>query len=217
MKKGAIFDMDGLLFDSERIYKNSWIETAKYFGKERGAELAERVSGAGEAGCRQAIKEFYPDVDVDEFFMHVVNTAVKIFENDGVDMMPGVLEILNFFKENNVKMAVASSSSIEVINRNIEHADIKKYFSAIVSGDDIEHGKPAPDIFLKAAKKINLPASDCYVFEDSFNGIKGAYAAGCAPIMIPDTVQPTEEIKKLCAGIYPSLIDAMNAVLRTKD
>ena len=212
MKKGAIFDMDGTLFDSEKVYKNSWIETAKYFGRERGAELADKVSGAGEAGCRQMIHEFYPDVDIDKFFMHVVNTAVKVFENDGVEMMKGVLEILKFFEENGVKMAIASSSSIEVITKNLERADIKKYFSAIVSGDDVEHGKPAPDIFLKAAEKINLPVSECYVFEDSFNGIRGAYAAGCTPVMIPDTVQPTDEIKKLCAGIYPNLLDAMNAL-----
>ena len=122
------------------------------------------------------------------------------------------MEILKFFEENGVKMAIASSSSIEVITKNLERADIKKYFSAIVSGDDVEHGKPAPDIFLKAAEKINLPASECYVFEDSFNGIRGAYAAGCTPVMIPDTVQPTDEIKKLCAGIYPNLLDAMNAI-----
>ena len=212
MKKGAIFDMDGTLFDSEKIYKNAWIETAKYFGKERGAELANKVSGAGEAGCRKMIQEFYPDVDVDKFFMHVVNTAVKVFEKDGVEMMKGVEEILKYFQEHGVKMAIASSSSIEVITKNLERAGIKKYFSAIVSGDDITHGKPAPDIFLKAAEKINLPASDCYVFEDSFNGIRGAYAAGCAPIMIPDTVQPTEEIKKICAAIYPSLLDALKFI-----
>ncbi len=211
MKKGAIFDMDGTLFDSERIYQKSWIATAESHGKSNGVELAAKVSGASEANCRRIIHEFYPEVDVDKFFMHVVNTAVKVFEN-GVPMMAGVPEILKFFEENGVKMAVASSSSIEVINRNLERAGIKKYFSAIVSGDDIAHGKPAPDIFLKAAEKINLPASDCYVFEDSFNGIHGAYAAGCAPIMIPDTVQPTEEIKKICAGIYPSLIAAMDAI-----
>ena len=212
MKKGAIFDMDGTLFDSEKIYKSAWIATAKYFGKEGGAELADKVSGAGEAGCRKLIHEFYPDVDVDKFFMHVVNTAVKVFENDGVEMMKGVTEILTYFNEHGVKMAIASSSSIEVISRNIERADIKKFFSAVVSGDDVEHGKPAPDIFLKAAEKINLPANECYVFEDSFNGIRGAKAAGCVSIMIPDTVQPTDEIKKLCAAIYPSLTDAFNAI-----
>ena len=211
MKKGAIFDMDGTLFDSERIYKDAWLETVNYFGKDRGVELINSVSGASEANCRKAIHEFYPDVDVDKFFDYVIDTAEKIFEN-GVDMMKGVPEILKFFEENGVKMAIASSSSHSVINRNVERADIKKYFTAIISGEDVRNGKPAPDIFLLAAEKINVPANDCYVFEDSFNGIRSAYAAGCAPIMIPDTMQPTDEIKKICTGIYSNFIEAMNAI-----
>lgn len=212
MKKGAIFDMDGTLFDSEKIYQSAWLATVKDFGKDRGEELVKEVSGSSEANCRKMIHEFYPDVEVDKFFKQVVATAVKVFENDGVEMMKGVTEILTYFNEHGVKMAIASSSSIEVISRNIERADIKKYFSAVVSGESVEHGKPAPDIFLKAAEKINVPANECYVFEDSFNGIRGAYAAGCTTIMIPDTVQPTDEIKKLCAAIYPSLTDALNAI-----
>lgn len=211
MKKGAIFDMDGTLFDSEKIYQKAWLETVEYFEQDKGAELLAAVSGSSEANCRKVIKDFYPKVDVDKFFDHVIETAVKVFEN-GVDMMPGVVEILKFFEENGVKMAVASSSSHEVINKNVERADIKKYFTAIISGDDVVNGKPAPDIFIKAAEEINIPVADCYVFEDSFNGIRGAYAAGCTPIMIPDTIQPNEEIKKICAGIYPSLNDALAAI-----
>lgn len=216
MKKGAIFDMDGLLFNTEKVYKNSWVKTAEHFGRERGAELAELVSGAGEEGCRQAIKKFYPDVDVTEFFMHVVNTAVKTFENDGVEMMAGVVEILELFKSSGAKIAVASSSDISVITRNLERADIKKYFDAIVSGDDVANGKPAPDIFLKAAAEIGLAPKDCYVFEDSYNGIRGASKAGCAPVMIPDTSPATDEMREICAGIYPSLNDAAEAIRRNE-
>ena len=211
MKQGAIFDMDGTLFDSERIYQSAWLETVKYFGVDRGEELTHSVSGSSEANCRKVIHEFYPNVDVDKFFARVIETAKKFFEQ-GVDMMKGVPEILKFFEENGVKMAIASSSSHETINRNIERADIKKYFTAIISGDDVRNGKPAPDIFLFAAEKINVPASDCYVFEDSYNGIRSAYAAGCTPIMIPDTMPPNDEMKKICAGIYPSLIEAMKVI-----
>ncbi len=211
MKKGAIFDMDGTLFDSEKIYQKAWLETVEYFGQGRGIELTKAVSGASEANCRKTIKEFYPDIDVDKFFDHVIETAVKVFEN-GVEMMPGVIEILSYFKEKGVKMAIASSSSHDVINKNIERADIKKYFTAIIGGNDVKNGKPAPDIFLKAAEEINVPIGDCYVFEDSFNGIRAAYAAGCVPIMIPDTMQPNDEIKKICKNIYPSLSDALIAI-----
>ena len=211
MKKGAIFDMDGTLFDSEKIYQTAWLETVEFYGKDRGAELVKAVAGSSEENCKKAIHEFYPDIDAEEFFMRTIKRAVEIFEQ-GVDMMPGVVEILKFFKENGVKSAIASSSSHEAINRNIERADIKKYFDAIISGDDVQNGKPAPDIFLKAAKELNLDAEDCYVFEDSYNGIRGAYAAGCTPIMIPDTMQPNDEMKKICAGIYSSLTEAMNTI-----
>ncbi len=215
MLKGAIFDMDGLLFNTEKVYKDSWRATAEYYGKDFGFELAEAVSGAGEAGCREAIHRFYPDVDVTEFFMHVVNTARKTFEN-GVEMMAGVEEILELFKTSGAKIAVASSSDIEVITNNLRRANIGKYFDAVISGDQVANGKPAPDIFLKAAAAINLAPEDCYVFEDSFNGIRGAKAAGCTPIMIPDTTQPTDEIKKLCARIYSSLSEAACAIRRSE-
>lgn len=215
MRTGAIFDMDGLLFDTEKVYKNSWREAAKFFGKERGDELADSASGRGGNGCRELIREFYPEVSVDEFFNHVVETAQKVFAA-GVDMMPGVVEILKFFKANGVKTAVASSSEDFIVEQNLTRAGIAEYFDAIVGGNCVARGKPAPDIFLKAAESIGVAPTNCYVFEDSYNGLRGAKAAGCAPIMIPDTSPPTDEMRQICAGIYPSLLDALTAIQTAK-
>ncbi len=211
MKKGAIFDMDGLLFDTEKVYRQAWIETAKHFGKDNGAELASKVSGGSDKYCRDTIHEFYPELDVEEFFSYIVKLARAQFDK-GVELMRGVEEILQLFKDNGVKIAVASSSPAWLVEQNLTRTNIKHYFDAIIGGDNIKNGKPAPDIFLKAANAINLPPEDCYVFEDSFNGIRGANKAGCSPIMIPDTNQPNEEIKKLCTGIYASLSDAAKAI-----
>ena len=211
MKKGAIFDMDGLLFDTEKVYKRAWIETAEIFGKDNGAELASKVSGGSDKYCRQMIHELYPEIDIEKFFKHVVDSAQSVFAN-GVDLMIGVEEILQLFKDNGVKIAVASSSPAWLVEQNLTKTNIRNYFDAIIGGDNIKNGKPAPDIFLKAAEAINLPPEECYVFEDSFNGIRGAFKAGCAPIMIPDTNQPNDEIKKLCTGIYASLSDAAKAI-----
>lgn len=207
MKKGAIFDMDGLLFDTERVYKWAWIETAKHFGKDNGFDLAEKVSGSSDKYCKKMIVEFYPDVDVEKFFRHVVNTALAKFE-DGVELMEGVEEILSLLKNNGVKIAVASSSTTDLVERNLTRANLRKYFDAVIGGDGIKNGKPAPDIFIKAAEKLNLAPADCWVFEDSYNGIRGAAAAGCSPIMIPDTAPATDEMRNLCTGIYASLSDA---------
>ncbi len=213
MKAGAIFDMDGLLFDTEKVYKASWAATAKYYGKARGEEIAVAVSGTGDEVCRRTIHEFYPDLDVEEFFKRVVDTAQKNFEH-GVEMMAGVEEILQFFKTSGVKMAVASSSPLWVVERNLAGAGIREYFVALVDSKKIARGKPEPDIFLKAAEMLNLAPENCYVFEDSYNGIRGAAAAGCVPVMIPDTSPATDEMQKLCGGIYENLSLAALAIQR---
>ena len=109
-------------------------------------------------------------------------------------------------------MAVASSAPVEVIEKNLLRTNLRGYFDVLVGGDKVSNGKPAPDIFLLAAKELNLEPSDCYIFEDSFNGIRAANSAGGFAIMIPDTIQPTEEIKNLCSAIYPSLIEARRAI-----
>lgn len=213
LKKGAIFDMDGLLFNTESAYKKAWAETAKFYGKDRGVELAQRNSGLGMELCKETVAEFYPDVNVDEFFDHVIEVAKVIVDRD-FEVMKGVNEILAFFKSSGVKTAVASSSEFGIVEHNLNKANIREYFDAIVSGEQVIHGKPSPDIFLKAAELIDISPSDCYVFEDSYNGIRGASKAGCTPVMIPDTNQPTDEMRQLCAGIYPSLNDALTAIRR---
>jgi HAD superfamily hydrolase (TIGR01509 family) len=98
-----------------------------------------------------------------------------------------------------------------IIERNLRNTHTDPYFKTVVSGKDVKHGKPAPDIFLYAAEKIGFDPKDCYVFEDGFNGIEAAYAAGCAPIMIPDQFQPTDEIRAMCVGVYDTLLDAKEA------
>ena len=110
-------------------------------------------------------------------------------------------------------MAVASSAPVEVIEKNLSRANLRGYFKALVGGDRVKNGKPAPDIFLLAAKELNLAPSDCYIFEDSLNGIRSGATAGGKAIMIPDTVQPTDEIKKLCAAIFPNLNEARQAIM----
>ena len=114
----------------------------------------------------------------------------------------GVRDILQYFKQHGVRVAVASSSKRATVLHNLKQADILSYFDAVVSGDQVTHGKPAPDIFLLAAQQI----------EDGTNGIRAGAAAGCTTIMIPDLTPPNAQLEQLCAGIYPSLSDAMNAI-----
>ena len=127
---------------------------------------------------------------------------------------PGIHEMLSFMKENGVRIAVASSSPMETIQSNLERTGILSFFDVITSGQEVEKGKPEPDIFLLAAQRLELEPEDCYVFEDGSNGIHAGAAAGCATVMIPDLTEPNEELKNLTAGIYDSLMEAKEAIIR---
>ena len=212
MKRGAIFDMDGTLFDTEKLYRQAWLDVAAEFGEERNYGLPTAISGTnlGEASLR-IIRRFYPNIDAEAYLARVLEEVQACAERN-LELMTGVKEILAFFEAAGVRMAVASSAPVEVIKKNVTRANLRDYFEALIGGDKVTNGKPAPDIFLLAAEKLKLPASDCYIFEDSFNGIRAAQASGGVAIMIPDQVQPTDEIKKLCAAIFPNLNEAMLAI-----
>ena len=212
MKRGAIFDMDGTLFDTEKLYRRAWLDVAVEFGEEKNFDLPTAISGSnlGEASYR-VIRRFYPNIDAEAYLARVLQ-EVRAAAEKNLELMAGVEEILNFFQAAGVVMAVASSAPVATIEKNLTRTNLRGYFEVITGGDKVRRGKPAPDIFLLAAEELKLEPSDCYVFEDSFNGIRSASAAGCAAIMIPDTVQPTEEIKKLCAAIFPNLNEARRAI-----
>ena len=215
MKRGAIFDMDGTLFDTEKLYRQAWIETADTFGLERKPEMAAAMSGSSVKNILIKIPQFFPEVDANEYFLRVVKRVKKEIE-EKLEIKTGVIEILNFFQENKIPMAIASSSAAVDIEKNIKRAGIDKFFNEIVGGDQIENGKPAPDIFQLAAKKINLSPKDCYVFEDSANGIRAAFAANCVPIMVVDQVPPLSEIRKICAGVFDNMFGALDAIKNNK-
>ena len=213
MLKGAIFDMDGTLFDTEKLYRRAWLDVVAEFGEEKNYELPIAISGTnlGEESYK-VIRRFYPNIDAPAYLARVLVEVRKASESE-LELMTGVEEILNFFQAEGVQMAVASSAPVAVIEKNLTRANLRGYFKVLVGGDLVSNGKPAPDIFLLAAKKLNLAPSDCYIFEDSLNGIRSATASGGAAIMIPDTVQPTDEIKKICAAIFPNLNEARQAIM----
>lgn len=212
MRRGAIFDMDGTLFDTEKLYRQAWLDVAAEFGEEKNYGLPTAISGTnlGEESLR-IIRRFYPDIDAKAYLARVL-IEVRAAAERKLELMTGVEEILDFFKSNGVAMAVASSAPVVVIEKNLTRANLRGYFEVLVGGDLVKNGKPAPDIFLLAAEKLNLAPEDCYIFEDSLNGIRAAAASGGVAIMIPDQVQPNDEIKAICAAIFPNLNEARLAI-----
>lgn len=211
MKQGAIFDMDGLLFDTERLYRDSWIFLAESFGQVPNPAFPKAVSGSSGAHMREIIHEYYPEVDAFAFQAQCYQRVAEQLEV-AVPEKPGLHEILEGLHARGVKIAVASSSSVEGIEHNLRMAGIRDYFDAVVSASQVKNGKPAPDIFLYAAQQLGLKPEDCYVFEDSMNGIRAGAAAGCTTVMVPDLTAPTEDIRSICDAICSSLKEALDGI-----
>ncbi|MBU5477910.1 HAD family phosphatase [Eubacterium sp. MSJ-13] len=207
--KGAIFDMDGLMFDTEKVFQQTWHEIADENGVKLSDKFVKDISGTnGEYMCH-VIEKHYGVADgsiIMKDCMSRVRKKLEIY----VPKKKGIDEILDFFQKKHVKLAVASSSSKEQIRQNLVNSELEKYFDEIVSGTDVKHGKPEPDIFLLAAEKIGCRPQDCYVFEDSENGIRAGVAAGCITVMVPDLISPSEQIREICGHICDDLIEAIN-------
>lgn len=213
MKGGAIFDMDGLLFDTEVLYNSGWERVAKIHGLTVDQKMMDEIRGTSGATMYGIVNRYWPDADVARMVKEVFEDAWNVLASH-VPVKPGVREILAYLKEHGVKLAVASSSPLDLILNNLKVSRIGSYFDAVVSGEQVNRGKPAPDIFFLAADKIGLKAEECYVFEDGPNGVYAGVEAGCSTLMIPDLIKPTKELYHICTGIYPNLKDALQAIQR---
>ena len=198
MKKGAIFDMDGLLTDTEKFYSRSWRETARFFGQNWVEDFDKFVAGTNGEKMLNVIHTHFPNVDAQSFMNFCIANQRRLVR-DELREMPGASDIVRFFRERGVKTAVASSSPLDNIYDNLGKLGLLELFDAVTSGEEVTpgHEKPAPDIFLLAAERIGC----------------AGIAAGCATIMIPDLFQPTEELKQNCAGIFGSLTEAKDAII----
>lgn len=211
MKAGAIFDMDGLLFDTEILYNKEWKKVADENGLILEEKMLDEIRGTGGTVMYETINRYWPNIDAERLRKQIFENTKEILSKN-VPVKCGVLELLRYLKENGVKTAVASSSPMESIQNNLKVSGLESYFDTIVSGEQVLHGKPAPDIFLLAAEKLSLSPKECYVFEDGPNGIYAGVRAGCATIMIPDLISPTEELHEITVGIYKSLKEVLDAI-----
>ena len=129
-------------------------------------------------------------------------------EREGIPVKPGLYEILEFFRQRGVKIALATSTSRETAELNLRLAKVSDYFDVLVCGGDVTNGKPHPEVFLTAAERLGFSPESCVAFEDSINGIKSAYAAGMTTVMVPDFLQPTDEIKPMITYLCKDLSEA---------
>lgn len=205
--RAALFDMDGLMIDSDRIISRSYETVLEKHGikpklNHRGIVHTPGISSRD--NWIRLMQEYSFEADIDELIVRKTQLHTQ-FMKEGVDAMPGLFDVLKMLKERGIKMAIASSSTREIIDAAVKHLKIEDYFDAIVSGNEVNRGKPAPDIFLKAAEKLGVPPKECVVFEDAVSGVQAAKAAGMKCIAIPLPTKISNPEFAIADNIFPSL------------
>ena len=202
----AIFDMDGLLLDSERPILDAWVQTAGELGVALASDGLVHALGRRAEDARVLFRAAFPA----DFPFERARTRVQALltagrEQTGFVVKPGVAALLERLSVLGIPCAVASSTRRAEVERRLARADLTPYFRALVGGDEVDHGKPAPDTFLLAARRLEVEPAHCVVFEDMEHGARGAVAAGMQAVLVPDLKQPTDEVRTLCLAVLTSL------------
>lgn len=205
-KKAVIFDMDGVIFDTEKVYLDIWTEVFEKYGYKMTKELYVTVMGTGRKNViKTFLENFGDDLPIEKMYEEKDNQLFYRIENQGIPLKEGVKELFSMLKEKDYKIALATSAKKERVEKQIKDKWLKESFDAIVCGDDVEKGKPSPDIFLKAAKEIDVEPENCFVVEDSPAGIKAAFSGGMKGIHVEDLKVADEEILKYCQKNFKNL------------
>ena len=205
--KAVLFDMDGLMVDTESLSTEAFINSAKAQGYNMTKEETLKVLGFTKANIYQFWIDYFQGTNVDgkklvdDHYEYIENVLYTV----GPEKMPYVEELLKYLRENNYKIAVASSSDAADIKNNLEKTKLEKYIDEIASGAEVENGKPAPDVFLLAAKRLGVDAKDCLILEDSKAGIKAGKASGAMVFMVPDMYTVDKECEDTADRILTNL------------
>ena len=206
--KLAIFDMDGLLFDTERIFMdNEAVIHNKYGYDLKEEDYVQTISLFGKNRYDKLYEQYGSDYPAEKIFREARALTDKYIEDNGPGVKPGIEKLLSFFNDCGVKCCVASSTPRKSVEFTVERGGLAQYFDFMVCGDEITRSKPDPDMFLKACEKAGVDAEDAMVFEDSKNGALAALAGGIPVICIPDMQQPGKEIIERAVALVTTAED----------
>ena len=215
MTHAVIFDMDGVIFDTERIWIECWSPVGQAHGI-KGIETVLREECVGITA--QAMKAVLLNTYGADFpYEQYVKEASAVFHaryDHNLPMKPGVRALLEYLRQADVPVALASSTPTKTVRRELDDAGLLSYFSVITGGEKVGRSKPAPDIFLLTAERLGVEPARCLVIEDSYSGIRAAHAAGMRPIMVPDLLKPDAEMRAICEVILPSLTEVIDYLRR---
>ncbi len=201
--EAVIFDMDGLLIDTERIFRGAVVETVAAMGYDLPPAVQRDMVGLADTDT--ILQTFFGPRFSPAKFRRRLREAVDSRLEAGVPLRPGAVELVDFLEQQGVRKAVATSSRRPTAEKHLGRCGLRHRFEVIVTRDDVERGKPHPDVYLLAAAALGLSPQRCIALEDSFNGVRAANGAGVPVIMVPDLLQPTTEIAALCATVMDDL------------
>lgn len=203
----VVFDMDGVIFDSEKLVIECWGEVAqKYKIKDIEAACRECTGMNATATLERFKARYGQDFPYEQYKKEMSELFHHRYGGGRLPLKPGVKEILSFLKECDKKVALASSTRQDIVRQELTDAGIIKYFDEVVCGDMVKRSKPEPDIFIKACECLGVRCEDTFAIEDSYNGIRAASIAGNRAIMVPDLLEPTREMEEQAEVILPSLL-----------
>ena len=209
--RGVLFDMDGLVLDTEKLFCRFWAEAGQFYGFpmtfEHGMGMRALARPAAEAKLHSYLG---PEAN----YMQIRAKRMALMEayiaENGVDLKPGIRELLDYLHRRGIACAITSSSPIERIRRYLGFHGLDTQFDVLCSGHDVPHGKPAPDIYLHGAASLDLPPESCLALEDAAPGIESAFRANCHPVLIPDLDSPSAETLSKCFAKGDSLADIID-------
>lgn len=214
MKYTAIvFDMDGVLLDTEKVYRSCWIKNGKTIGipEAEMAEICNRLAGGTKKTNAHVMKErMGEEFDYITFRSRTMELFEQHLDEYGIDIKDGVVETLGTLEKRGIKLAVATSTDRNRAENKLVRTGLMNFFDEIVYGDDIENGKPFPDIYLKACEKLGVSPNEAVAVEDSINGIISASDAGLFPVMVVDLIEPNEVTKERAKRTYRNIYEILD-------
>lgn len=209
--RGVLFDMDGLVLDTEKLYTRFWMESARDLGYPMTFQQALGMRSLNRNAGQEKLTEYFGEgISYNAVRNHRIELMDAHIEKYGIEVKPGIFELMDCLQASGIASAITSSSPMENIQRHLSAHNLLHRFDKLCSGYHVPNGKPAPDIYLYGAASLDLKPEECLALEDSPTGILSAYRAGCLSVMIPDQDQPDRETEAILYAKADSLHDVIS-------
>ncbi len=213
--KGVLFDMDGVILDSEKLYTRFWLEASRAVGFPMTLAQVKGMRALNHTVAAERLRGYFgTEVDYGAMKAKRIELMDAYVAREGIQAKPGIQELLELLKANAIPVAIATASPIQRVEQYLEPLGLFREFDAICTAYDVPRGKPEPDIYLQAARMIGLEAGDCLAIEDSAAGIESAFRAGCMVTMVPDQDPPAQDTLPRLTLLADSLLDVAQALTR---